>query len=432
MNWLANSHLEVGDTYYVLSYRWWEAWRYFVVVKWYNKEDNIRPSYIENEEDFETVLSEYLLKFITFSAQNRQMDRKSSARENFKVQLAKSFRDASIANEDNKESSGTKKINAYKSKKNKNKNFLKFNKNSSEFDDSGYVGNIKKKITDLNRQDSPKLNMSEKNQNSREDKYKTNNKNPQSSVNDESEGEGDEDPDNPFDQNSDINEADIPQIDALNRNYSAIVGDKPNTIDNTDIEGENRGQLKQNIQLNRDFIFIPKSAWDLFIEWYSGGPEIPRKVIVGKDSKPTIELHPPLISYMLCGNDGKPINDSVGTIFVSCTNKLSEVFLKISESYNFISTDSSRLWLKSEEEQTTWVLFNEDDMNKKIEDIDISPNDIFMLEMKINNEWPRDQQDVEEDEAKDWRNFEVGDKVDVKKDKEWRIGQVKKYLKKVF
>lgn len=127
---------------------------------------------------------------------------------------------------------------------------------------------------------------------------------------------------------------------------------------------------------------------------------------------------------MLCGNDGKPINDSVRTLFVSRTNKLGEVFLKISESYNFISTDSSRLWLKSEEENTTWILFNEDDMNKKFEDIDISPNDIFMLEMKINNEWPRDQQEANDD-PKDWRNFEVGDKVDVKKDKEWKIGQIK-------
>lgn len=157
---MANTHLDVGDTFYVLSYRWWESWRYFVTVKWYNSEDNIRPSYFEKEEDFENVLSDYLLKFINFGFQNQQMIRKSSAKENFKFQVAKSFRDASIANEDNKESSRVKKMHAYNSKK--NKNFLKFNKNSSDFDDSGYVGNIKKKITDLNMQESPKLNMSDK------------------------------------------------------------------------------------------------------------------------------------------------------------------------------------------------------------------------------------------------------------------------------
>lgn len=260
------------------------------------------------------------------------------------------------------------------------------------------------------------------NQNSKGEKYKSTSKIQESSNN--GEDDDDEDPDNPFNQGSNIDEEEIPPLDSLNRNYSAIVGDKPSIIDNTDIEGENRGQLKQNIQPNRDFIFLPKAAWDLFIEWYGGGPEIPRKVIIGKDSKPSIELHPPLISFMLCGNDGKLINDSVRTLFVSCTNKLSEVFLKISESFNFISTDSSRLWLKSEDDKTTWILFSDDDMNKKIEDIDISPNDIFILEMKINNEWPRDQQEAK-DEVKDWRNFEVGDKVDVKKDKEWKIGQIK-------
>ena len=48
--------------------------------------------------------------------------------------------------------------------------------------------------------------------------------------------------------------------------------------------------------------------------------------------------------------------------------------------------------------------------------------------MKLNNYWPRDQHEDEE-EKRDWRDFEVGDKVDVWKDSQWKVGQVKKVLK---
>lgn len=112
---------------------------------------------------------------------------------------------------------------------------------------------------------------------------------------------------------------------------------------------------------------------------------------------------------------------------MSSTNKLSEVFLKICESYNYISTDSARLWHKSEE-KSVWELISEKDMHKKIEDIDITQNDVFMVEVKINNYWPRDKTEDAE-EVRHWRNFEVGDKLDVKKDKEWKVAQVKKVLK---
>ena len=140
---------------------------------------------------------------------------------------------------------------------------------------------------------------------------------------------------------------DVPNMQTLRqsyRNVSMIIGDKPGQIDNTDIEGENKGQLKENIQFNRDYILLPQKAWDLLHEWYLGAPTFSRKVIIGKDSKPIIELHPPLISSILCDNEGNLSNQSTKSMFVSSSNKLSEVFLKICEMYNYVSTDSARLW----------------------------------------------------------------------------------------
>ena len=52
-----------------------------------------------------------------------------------------------------------------------------------------------------------------------------------------------------------------------------------------------------------------------------------------------------------------------------------------------------------------------------------------MVEIKINNYWPRDMHEEEEEDQRDWREFQVGDKVDVKKDGDWKVGLVKKVLK---
>jgi len=54
---------------------------------------------------------------------------------------------------------------------------------------------------------------------------------------------------------------------------------RPQEIDNLDLEGENAGQLKPNLLNLRDFVLIPAQAWSLFMEWYGGGPSFPRKLI---------------------------------------------------------------------------------------------------------------------------------------------------------
>ena len=121
--------------------------------------------------------------------------------------------------------------------------------------------------------------------------------------------------------------------------------ERPPEIDNSDIEGEHPGQLKPNLLLHRDFIIVPEHAWTCLQQWYGGGPSFPRKVIIN-NSIPTIELYPPLITSLLAGVDGHPVQGSARSLFVSIGMKLSEVFLKICESFNYISTKDTRLWFK--------------------------------------------------------------------------------------
>lgn len=90
---------------------------------------------------------------------------------------------------------------------------------------------------------------------------------------------------------------------------------------------------------------IPEEAWVNLLAWYGGGPAFPRKVIMN-NTIPILELYPPMITSILCGTDGNPIQDSARSLFVSIAMKLSEVFLKVCESFNYISTKDARLWFK--------------------------------------------------------------------------------------
>ena len=138
--------------------------------------------------------------------------------------------------------------------------------------------------------------------------------------------------------------------------------------------------------MHRDFILLPELAWNQLQEWYGGGPIFSRKVISSGD-KPTIELYPPLITSVLAGIDGNIANGSTRTIFVSVTMLLSEVFLKICESYNYISTKEARLWFK-EEGKDEYVRL--DKLDESLEDFLIKDGDLFMVELKIHGEYPRD------------------------------------------
>eukprot|EP00347_Sterkiella_histriomuscorum_P010752 403375058 len=129
--------------------------------------------------------------------------------------------------------------------------------------------------------------------------------------------------------------------------------ERPQEIDNSDIEGEHPGQLKPNLIMHRDFVMIPEEAWKCLASWYGGGPAFPRKVLIN-NMIPTIELYPPLITSVLAGPDGNPVQNSARSLFVSIAMKLSEVFLKICESFNYISTKDTRLWFK--EGGHEWIL----------------------------------------------------------------------------
>jgi hypothetical protein len=119
---------------------------------------------------------------------------------------------------------------------------------------------------------------------------------------------------------------------------------------------------------------------------------------------------------------------------------LSEVFLKIVESYNYISTKDARLWYRAEEEKQYKIGKKQqyiklvENLNETLEDYMVRDGDVFMVETKFNGrenvkligKFPRDKKTEHDEEERDWRDFEVGDKVDFLNDYDWKIGRIVK------
>ena len=68
--------------------------------------------------------------------------------------------------------------------------------------------------------------------------------------------------------------------------------------------------------------------------------------------------------------------------------KVSEVFLKICESFNYISTKDTRLWFR--EGGKEWILIDKNDLEKSLEEFIVKDGDVFMVEVKFGEKWPRD------------------------------------------
>lgn len=51
-------------------------------------------------------------------------------------------------------------------------------------------------------------------------------------------------------------------------------------------------------------------------------------------------------------------------------------------------------------------------MEKTLDEFIVKDGDVFMVEVKFGEKWPRDSE-YNTNMHRDWRNFEVGDKLDV-------------------
>jgi len=223
-----------------------------------------------------------------------------------------------------------------------------------------------------------------------------------------------------------------------------ISGGRPPEIDNTDLEGEHKGELKMNLVEHLDYELIPEEMWHKLMEWYGGGPAILRKVIcMGEDQQPQVELYPPLVLVVVAGENGQLLPQFSRRFFISRQSSLAEVLQMLADKLNK-TAERSRLWHRVKGEQwrvvSSMSMTLEEFLEGKVWDAGA-----FLLEtQRSTGEWPRDtlgtphqhqQSDASGDEA--WppallserdlqRHFEVGDRVEAQSGitGEWMRGTI--------
>ena len=171
-------------------------------------------------------------------------------------------------------------------------------------------------------------------------------------------------------------------------NKSINIGDRPVAIDNSALISQDSVlKLKQNLKRDKDFIPVSEEIWKIFLEWYGGGPEIERKVIISKKTT-IIELYPPILTITPVLNSGNPATTSSTVMVFSLTSLFSDVLAKSCE-YFSKPTATSRLWIKSKNTWTVALLTESLEQRKNAEEI------LFESLVFENNKsyWPRDQID---------------------------------------
>jgi len=198
---------------------------------------------------------------------------------------------------------------------------------------------------------------------------------------------------------------------------------RPPEIDNSDLEGEHKGELKMNLVEHLDYELIPEEMWLKLVEWYGGGPAILRKVIcMGQDQQPQVELYPPFVLVVVAGENGQPLPQFSRRFFISRQSSLDEVLQMLAEKLSR-PADRSRLWHRTQGEQ--WLLVQRMDITlEEFLEGKIWDAGAFLLEtQRTAGDWPRDtmltsnsgevpavSEALSDRELQ--RHFEVGDRVE--------------------
>lgn len=232
-------------------------------------------------------------------------------------------------------------------------------------------------------------------------------------------------------------------MDAMSCTSTVIqqrMAERPMAINNSDLEGELKGALKANLVEHHDYVLVPEDMWRHLTEWYGGGPAFPRKVTSFKIRKlssmmsssirhipsSAIELYPPLILVVMCGDKGLPVRHFTKRFFVSRQDSCGDLIAQLARKLvNKNDPSVCRLWHRQSGE--SWELILADDP-RRIDDFVGSVTTeagTFMIEvMGRNGSWPRDKV-VDQDTASHAMNeLQVGDRVDAKSVNTWRRATV--------
>ena len=231
-------------------------------------------------------------------------------------------------------------------------------------------------------------------------------------------------------------------MDAMSCTSTVIqqrLSERPLAINNNDIEGELKGALRAHLVEHHDYVLVPEEMWQHLSEWYGGGPAFPRKVTSFKIRKMSsmissslrnipssaIELYPPLILVVMCGEKGYPVKHFTKRFFVSradsCRDLIGQLARKL---LNRDDVSTCRLWHRRSGESWEHILPDDPRTIDDFVDSVSTEAGTFMLEVVgRNGSWPRDS--VNDEVGHHAMNeLQVGDRVEAKCGIDWRSATV--------
>lgn len=184
---------------------------------------------------------------------------------------------------------------------------------------------------------------------------------------------------------------------------NTTVGDSPGSIDNTvllqtSVDGETTDPFMR--KLNRtlsfyDYEIITQEGFQLLQQWYGGGPEIARKVIIDNRSA-IVELHP---YFLLLGtNKGADIVEDkyeFTEVSFSKQDTLEDVLKKAKELFNIDASTQTRFWRAEAFSPYERIPLSE--MSEELTESGFkNTGQQLLVEVQLNNEWQIEVSDSED------------------------------------
>nr|TKR75027.1 ubiquitin carboxyl-terminal hydrolase 9-like isoform X3 [Populus alba] len=156
--------------------------------------------------------------------------------------------------------------------------------------------------------------------------------------------------------------------------------ERPGPIDNSDIiEGGsvNEGdelELVRALLEGKDYVLVPKKAWEKLVQWYKGGPTLPRKMIsqgVFNRKQFNVEVYPLRLKLI------DPRDDSESTIRISKKASLQELYERVCSDRR-VEREKASIWDYFNKQKSSQL----SDSNQTLEELNLQMDQEILLELK--------------------------------------------------
>ncbi|KAG5255304.1 ubiquitin carboxyl-terminal hydrolase family protein [Salix suchowensis] len=156
--------------------------------------------------------------------------------------------------------------------------------------------------------------------------------------------------------------------------------ERPGPIDNSDIIESGSGndgdepELVRMLLEGKDYVLVPKKVWEKLVQWYKGGPTLPRKMISqGAFNKMqfNVEVYPLRLKLI----DSR--DDSESTIQISKKASLQELYERVC-SVRRVEREKASIWDYYNKQKSSQL----SDSNQTLEELHLQMDQEILLELK--------------------------------------------------